>query len=507
MHKYHMTPLIKYCLQNIPNFKRSRFTDRHISLRKRADNGFIYFFKMVYDMIDKSIQVKPFRKRLPCEQVIPFTANENDNTTRNTSIYDFDDLWEYLEKDEYSIHKREYYEKYGYKLNNGIRLISAQIKLRYYTLEKRVAQSDYFGYDVNARDFPLFLELYIDVYLPYPYLGYIFSNKYGAFQFIPVGTNAYDLVLQKLSEHYAEFREKYNRQCQMTVDFLKDIMYDFKATNRRKSIANLYYCDSELIKALRKMSKTKMLIWRRSLLDDGRPYYIGVCNSASMERREIYIYPVEIRQEYYHTQTPYMYQIKSDKISRFFLPGTYLGRRLVHMLNLIDNGSLGETSTRHKLSRKLMRALQGIDNIRVRYVAMINFSESLLVENERVFLQTLQWKTKINAILWRSVNSEFTLDDGDTYEHDFWETNFTVGEKEFHIELRRIFIADVYDCARDPYFTEIIANDVSRIFDIASTPGRECFELYKTILEQRRTMNDRNENDEEWETEDEENEE
>lgn len=53
---------------------------------------------------------------------------------------------------------------------------------------------------------------------------------------------------------------------------------------------------------------------------------------------EIFIYPVEIKQDYYQTQTPYMYQIKSGDLSRFFLPGSYLGNRLVKMIIGFDKG-------------------------------------------------------------------------------------------------------------------------------------------------------------------------
>lgn len=472
---------LNYLLRKLPPLKRRLYIEDTIEQRKPNETGFQYYYELeeteVYDRYGFKAP------RLPSEENIPKDEREKmENDWEYRSIYqDDDDVFPHLYRDDYAQRERKYYVQHGYHVGMGIYLIDCTVTLRYVALETRIKKTDYCGYDVNARNFPLWLNTFFQFSLPEPY-G--LTNFGGNFEYLFVGTNAYALVLETLAKSYREIDQKYCLQCQMTIDFLKDVGQEFDEKRHKKGVAKLYHCDRALVKFLWNKSRAGAIQWTRRNLEDGRPYYCSVYKKSNGSKREIFVYPVNIEQEYYHTQTPYMYQVKSGGLSRFFLPGSYLGNRVFKMIYRAEHGWKQPIIPKDRVCKKLKRILKSENGSIRQSIAMRNFTESLLFEKELVFLETLRRKTAYNCIQWNEVDSTFTLDDEDEYSHDFWETRFQVGEKSFHIELRRIFLPDVYDSPRDPIFTEIVVNGRARLFHLASIPSDVIYDLYHEILEQ-----------------------
>lgn len=473
---------LKYLLRKLPPLKRRLYIEDTIEQRKPNRTGFQYYFEM--EETEDHSRFGYRSPRLPSEENIPQDEKEKmKNDWGYRSIYQDDDDSP-LYNDAYEQREREYYVQHGYHIGMGIYLIDCAVTLRYVALETRIPKTDYHGYDVNARNFPLWLKAYFSSSSPVIQYGKAYFG--GEFEYVFLGTNAYALVLETLAKSYREIDQKYRLQCQMTIDFLKDVGQEFDENRHKKGVAKLYHCDKALVKFLWNKSRAGAIQWTRRNLEDGRRYYCGVYEKSNGTKREIFVYPVSIEQEYYHTQTPYMYQVKSGGLSRFFLPGSYLGNRVFKTIYRVEQGSKQPDVPKEQICKKLKklrRFLNPYDGVIRKHIAMRFFTESLLFENAIVFLDTLRWKTMFNCIQWNRVNSNFIID-GETQTHDFWETRFQVGEKSFHIELRRIFLPDVYDSPRDPIFTEIVVNGRARLFHLASIPSDVIYDLYHEILEQ-----------------------
>lgn len=468
-------PIIRYILSNLPPLMR-RFCEDPIWPGGPREVGFEYYFRFKADggrRVGGGIS--------HCSQSSSHNSFALQANGPNIGAIKSNDFDVSLDDNSMSPSKETDSLKKGYPIGMGIVLFECSFYINYYSIEDQIPRSDYSGYDVNARNFPLIIDADFDFSIPELYGGENFARKYGRLNQLPIGSNSYAFILQKLGENFSEFRQKYDHMCQMTIDYLMDVGYTFNPNAHVEGTARLYHCDRELIHSLLKGERSGSIVWKGKTLDDGRAYICGLCQRPNGTKREILVRPVKVVRKDYHTTTPYMLQVKSEGLSRFFLPGSCLGRKLFSIF--YRHSHANQTSVSVKDSTKYVNSFENkIKGIAFRTVSLSDFNESLLFENELLFINTLRKYTLLEVIKWRQAASESILGDGCENSHDFWVTRFKVGKKTFNIQLRRLFFTTVYEVGFTHFFTEIIVNNQARIFDVTSPAGMACVELHQTFL-------------------------
>lgn len=469
-------PIIKYILSTLPPLQRRMYGGDPIEIREPDDAGFEYYYEF-HNEPNNTINLKDEECRThPIDALTSgsFIADNHDHTNSNHINNS-----EFAEKDYlYESKSKTFFGSKGYPIGLGLFLKSVSFQMQYYTIDNNISCNEYFGYDVNARNFPLLIEVAFSFSAPEPYGGDSLCSKYGRHETAPIGSNAYALILQTLARDFAEFRLKYDRQCQMTIDFLTDVGKSFEPSEDIDQTARLFQCDKALIQYLIKDSARGLIKWTSGVLQDGRQYCKASIQKPDRTQREISIRPVGVANDQYRTQTPFMWQLKSDELSRFFLASSAFGKKLnTIIVQTLDSGMINTTRRTYcNQDNKSQHFFFPSNSRPFKTVAIQSFDESLLLTNATLFINTLSKMTLMRIITWKQVESSDYMCDEENL-HDFWITHFRIHKRTFKIQLRRLFLTDVYGWIKCHFFTELIVNGHARIFDLASSEGVACEKL------------------------------
>lgn len=241
-----------------------------------------------------------------------------------------------LLKDVYTRKLRKRFERESSKGPNDCILVSALITFwRYPTANSQLCTDDFPSFALGLERFPLRASLEAKCSLPEGYDWNEFNHVW-LNDFCAIGSKPYDFLLQCLANQFSDYHEAYYREFAAVKRFFTAIGLEPLFSVSFFSFDSLYKSDRLLVKTLWDLTKRGEIEWAKRTAPDGREYREGKMPAVGGARATVAIYPVNFAMDFYPTADPWLYQIKSEGLSKFFALGDDLGRIISKLARNVD---------------------------------------------------------------------------------------------------------------------------------------------------------------------------